>query len=486
MRRLLKRLLYLGIGLTVLILAFYVEEDWRGKRDWEKYKAEWEAKGERFDLAALTPTPVPDDQNFVKAPIIASIYAGSIDRNGNRINPPNTNIVNRLYLNIYGYSLGQKAGSNPYRRAIADLDRNGERKSYWPTIGNWQVGEITDLHDWQLYFHSPKEFIQTNEAAEAKRRTEFIAERFRGRGTPPPMLLDGMPKVVLPDDSFPLPSHAQSPPLDVLVGLSKFDSDLAELRTAARLPYSILPLTYDRWDIYSPSYGTLEFPGEILVLRSVAELACEHSAEAFDDVKLIFRLAALIPNQSFPGPQRTRQILLHFALQPIWEGLATRRWSDDQLAAIDGELATLDLMSDYQTFIRASRNLRCADIDNLPVLFKAAITNVNDQFDAPLQKLYDCAYCAIPGGWLFQNKIRLCKAYNDLLALWDAQNGTISKKLIHGRLLPGEHPSYWSSTWDSRDPYNQFVQWYLYWRVVRSPSESKSERVIFPIPSGPV
>ncbi len=33
---------------------------------------------------------------------------------------------------------------------------------------------------------------------------------------------------------------------------------------------------------------------------------------------------------------------------------------------------------------------------------------------------------------------------------------------------------------------NQNIPFNMYWRVVRSPSESKSERVIFPIPSGPV
>src|SRR5207244_3238450 len=35
--------------LAVLIALFYAEENWRGKRAWENYEREWEAKGEKFD-----------------------------------------------------------------------------------------------------------------------------------------------------------------------------------------------------------------------------------------------------------------------------------------------------------------------------------------------------------------------------------------------------------------------------------------------------
>ena len=68
--RFLRRIL---IGLAVvatLVAALVTEENWRGKRAWENYKRDAEARGERFDLASLVP-PVPDDQNFFCAPIVA-------------------------------------------------------------------------------------------------------------------------------------------------------------------------------------------------------------------------------------------------------------------------------------------------------------------------------------------------------------------------------------------------------------------------------
>jgi hypothetical protein len=57
------------LGAVTLILLFYVEEDWRGARAWAATKAEWEAKGETFDINRLAPPPVPDDQNLAAIPL---------------------------------------------------------------------------------------------------------------------------------------------------------------------------------------------------------------------------------------------------------------------------------------------------------------------------------------------------------------------------------------------------------------------------------
>ena len=62
---------------VTLIALFYAEEDWRGWHAWQKFKHEWEAKGEQFDFASVVPPPVPDDQNFALTPIVFTSY-GSI------------------------------------------------------------------------------------------------------------------------------------------------------------------------------------------------------------------------------------------------------------------------------------------------------------------------------------------------------------------------------------------------------------------------
>jgi len=64
---------------ATLVALFYAVEDWRGKRAWEKFKRECEAKGFSFDRASVIPPPVPADQNFALTPIVASSYAQHLD-----------------------------------------------------------------------------------------------------------------------------------------------------------------------------------------------------------------------------------------------------------------------------------------------------------------------------------------------------------------------------------------------------------------------
>ena len=76
--RILRRILLAAAILATLLAALYAEEDWRGKRAWENYKREWEAKGEKFNWQAFVPPPVPADQNFFTAPIFTKMLNGEI------------------------------------------------------------------------------------------------------------------------------------------------------------------------------------------------------------------------------------------------------------------------------------------------------------------------------------------------------------------------------------------------------------------------
>ena len=75
-------------GFATLIAIFYTEEDWRGKRAWENCKRDLEAKGAVLDWDKFIPPPVPDDQNFFKAPgIKESDWVGrGLSELGKRLN----------------------------------------------------------------------------------------------------------------------------------------------------------------------------------------------------------------------------------------------------------------------------------------------------------------------------------------------------------------------------------------------------------------
>ncbi len=298
---------FIQLAALILLVAFiYAEEDWRGAHAWRKYKCEMEAKGEKFDFASFVPPPVPDDQNFALTPIVASSYGQYLDRNGHLLSPPNTNVVNRLRMDIYS-----------------------EEKSGSPKINfNWASGVRTDLQAWQVYYRTP--YTNADSAV---------------------------------TNDYPVAPEPQAPAKDVLLALSRFDPPIEELRQASQLQYSRFPLDYNTKPAYEIRFENLEqIEGwaRVLQLRSVAELQKGHGEAAIEDIKLMFYLANAIKNVPVSDIQLTRRTLLVYAIQPIWEGTVEHQWSDAQLVTIQGELSKSDLSANYQFYIR----VKCAECIN--------------------------------------------------------------------------------------------------------------------------
>src|SRR5208337_1425918 len=72
--RLLRLLIFVAVCVATLLALTYAEENWRGKEAWQKYRGQWEAKGESFDFSALLPPPVPEAENFAQTPLLKPLY----------------------------------------------------------------------------------------------------------------------------------------------------------------------------------------------------------------------------------------------------------------------------------------------------------------------------------------------------------------------------------------------------------------------------
>jgi len=68
-----RRVLIAVLALLAVGALVVTEENWRGKRAWENYRREGEAKGEHFDLAWFTTKPVAPEQNFFATPFLAPL-----------------------------------------------------------------------------------------------------------------------------------------------------------------------------------------------------------------------------------------------------------------------------------------------------------------------------------------------------------------------------------------------------------------------------
>src|SRR6267143_418399 len=81
-----RRTAFLAAALVTLIASFYVVEGWRGRRAWEQCQRELTAKGDQLGWAAYVPARVPDEQNFIKTPLLEAVgYRGRVDTNAWRL-----------------------------------------------------------------------------------------------------------------------------------------------------------------------------------------------------------------------------------------------------------------------------------------------------------------------------------------------------------------------------------------------------------------
>src|ERR1017187_1306340 len=82
-------------GLATLIALVCTEENWRGKRAWERYKHELEAQGEKLEWNDYVPPQVPDQQNFAMTPFLAPLF---------EFNPSPRQLGQSLWRDTNGYN----------------------------------------------------------------------------------------------------------------------------------------------------------------------------------------------------------------------------------------------------------------------------------------------------------------------------------------------------------------------------------------------
>jgi hypothetical protein len=359
--RILRRILITLAVLATLVALLYAEEDWRGKRDWENYKHKWEAKGEKFDWQAFVPQPVPDDQNFFCAPIWTNLLKGKIVMNPYHSDAtPDFPVFKDLPSNEFGY------------------------------LGGEGRARITDLKIWQASYRNP------TSASLAK--------------------------------EFPITPQPQTPAKDVLFALSKFDSAIEELRQASQRSYANVPLNYEDGftsaSTLLPYLATLKRCTQVLQLRTVAELADGQNAKALADVKLLLYLNKSLRTSPFLISHLVRIAIVAIDLQPIWEGLAEHKWSDEQLVALEAELANVDFLVDYEFIMRGERAFAIASFENQR-LTREVIVPLENGGSMTLKMTW------MPSAYFYQNELAIARMQQQwILPLVDTNSRVISPSAL--------------------------------------------------------
>lgn len=376
--------------LITLVALFYAEGNWRGKRAWDNYRREWEAKGEHFDYASVVPPPVPDDQNSALAPIwVESMKAILGPKNGrqwfgnNYAENGRINFTDRLVMSIY-----------------RDHDDGGTNLQF----GSWQKARLPDLKPWQDYYRHPK------------------ADRAK-------------PDAVVTNE-FPVSPQPQTPAADVLLALSKYDSAIEELREAAKLPYSRFPINYSSdkpFEVLLPPLAKIKVVAQFLNLRAIAELEADQPEKALADLKLGFRWNDSIRNEPFLISHLVRIAVQSILMQPVWQGLAQQKWSDAQIAELESELGKLDYLADFHQSTRGERACNIATIEYLRRNrnYQNLIGDVQDESGnrnpvSPMEMLNAVGFYLIPDGWFYRTELTFAQMHQR----WNFPAVDMQKRLV--------------------------------------------------------
>jgi hypothetical protein len=209
-------------------------------------------------------------------------------------------------------------------------------------------------------------------------------------------------------------SQSQPPGADVLLALGRYDAAIEELRTAARRPMSRYPIEYDAEDtaaILLPYLAPLKGCAQTLQLRASAGLATGRTDKAFDDIRLMLRLADSIQNEPILISHLVRLAIVNLAIQPVWEGLVTHKWNDEQLAMLGQDLQKIDLLASYQHAMRSEMVL--FDVGIIDFLRKRPdyLCNLGDAENQATGNgpLPATLLCMMPDGWFYQSQRANCR-----------------------------------------------------------------------------
>jgi hypothetical protein len=335
---------------AVLIGILYVKEDWQGHRQWNKYRQQLEAQGEKLDLKMFIPKSVPDDQNFAATPLVQSWFQLG--------DPPA--IAGGFFDDDYSAASGM----------VTSSDKN---KGY---------RHFLDLEAWALAFAAV--------------------------GADPPK---GSKKV--PQGELDLQNRAQAAPR-ILDAMESVDAVLAELRAAAKRPAARYPITYNLdnpWSILLPHLAKLKAASQRLQLKACAHLAANQPDSALKDVELMLYLADSIKDETFLISHLVRFACVHLALQPVWEGLAERRWSEAQLGILQSRLQTNNFLADT---VRSLEAEQAAGVLTIELVQRNGLeflqTLQGSQSPAPPGRaLLSVLTWVIPSGWYDMEKLNYCQ-----------------------------------------------------------------------------
>jgi hypothetical protein len=136
-----------------------------------------------------------------------------------------------------------------------------------------------------------------------------------------------------------------------------------------------------------------------------------------------------IRGEPFLISQLVRIAMIEISIQPIWEGLATHRWTEAHVTQLDQQLIGFDFLADYQAAMRGENAAQVATMDLLRRKAEL-LPHLNTPQADSTRGVESLGAHLIPSGWFYQNE--LCSSefiLERFLPIADVHHGTMCPSL---------------------------------------------------------
>ena len=445
--------LFLVACLATLIALFYTVENWRGKRAWNAYRSELEAKGVQMDWAAYIPSPVPDDQNLFKAPRItewfvkASRQSSLSNELAKKFSLPNTNPVAEVVV-APPTAPSVPAGTdialqyNPSVPITADRPRLEElqqviRSRLNPSGPTGSNGPSLEGSQTYLFLANPQKsfapvrvFVRAEKSLDATNLARFLPGNLFAAMAPgggavrvEPAGADAFHYVCAVRRTFPAAEY-----------LACTDPPAAEvasaLNQALTRPFTRPEGNYDPgWIMPTPNFVSIRTLEQILAQRAQCDLLLGRSEAAGRELSLLRRSCRLLEAR----PTTLVSAMIEVAVTGLYtstiaDGLRLHAWKEPELIPLQQQLAEINLVPALLEAFRAEQVSVCHGLEivkpselDIVFAFGPEKPNLWEKFQNPTYWLLRW----MPRGWVYQNMAAIAAAHQMVIETAGLTNGVV-------------------------------------------------------------
>jgi hypothetical protein len=157
----------------------------------------------------------------------------------------------------------------------------------------------------------------------------------------------------------------------------------------------------------------VKFVCQRLQLKACAELAAGRSDAALADVEFLLRMADTFKDEPFLVSYLLRMACVQLAVQPVWEGLAERAWTDAQLQTLQTRFQDYNFVADMKRPFDCERAAGALTVD---LVRKKGLALLVDWIGPGSPSSMDhkfANWCGgfIPRGWYYLEQVNHCCLY---------------------------------------------------------------------------